>query len=183
MFKGGTSLSKIHSDFFRLSEDLDFSISVDPGATQADRRKAAAPFKARFADIVSRSGCFRIADDLVGHNQNRQYNARLAYRSIISGQNEFLKIEVGLREQVLHPPQRLPARTLLSDPNTGEPVVPPFDVQVLTRQEAYAEKVRAALTRATRPSATSSTWTTPSRPDSSCRSTGPSWTSSAGSCR
>ena len=28
VFKGGTCLSKVHSDFYRLSEDLDFACSV-----------------------------------------------------------------------------------------------------------------------------------------------------------
>ncbi len=147
VFKGGTSLSKVHSDFFRLSEDLDFSISVPAAASQAERRKAAAPFKELFAQIVAKSGCFRIADELAAHNQNRQYNARLAYRSSVTAQDDFLKIEVGLREEVLLPPERLPARTLLTDPFTGDAALLPFDVQVLTRREAYAEKVRAALTR------------------------------------
>lgn len=147
VFKGGTSLSKVHVDFFRLSEDLDFSISVNPTASARERREAAAPFKTLFDDLVPRSGCFRITERLTGHNQSRQYNARLAYQSVVTGQEEYLKIEVGLREQVLQPPQRLPARTLLTNPHTGEPVLAPFNVQTLTRQEAFAEKVRAALTR------------------------------------
>jgi predicted nucleotidyltransferase component of viral defense system len=37
-FKGGTCLSKIHSDFYRISEDLDFSISV-PTDTRRSARK------------------------------------------------------------------------------------------------------------------------------------------------
>ena len=28
VFKGGTLLSKVHTNFYRLSEDLDFSISI-----------------------------------------------------------------------------------------------------------------------------------------------------------
>ena len=37
VFKGGTCLSKVHADFFRLSEDLDFSISVKPDAGRGKR--------------------------------------------------------------------------------------------------------------------------------------------------
>lgn len=36
-FKGGTCLSKIHSSFYRLSEDLDFSIATAPGSSRASR--------------------------------------------------------------------------------------------------------------------------------------------------
>ena len=38
VFKGGTCLSKVHAEFFRLSEDLD-SISVRPDATKSQRRE------------------------------------------------------------------------------------------------------------------------------------------------
>ena len=33
VFKGGTCLSKVHTDFFRLSEDLDFTIPTRLGST------------------------------------------------------------------------------------------------------------------------------------------------------
>jgi hypothetical protein len=33
IFKGGTCLSKVHSDFYRLSEDLDFVISMETNAS------------------------------------------------------------------------------------------------------------------------------------------------------
>jgi predicted nucleotidyltransferase component of viral defense system len=147
VFKGGTSLSKVHAEFFRLSEDLDFSVSVSPDASRGVRRKAVEPFKNHFAGVTARLACFKVADALVGHNDSRQYTARLAYRSAVTGEDEFLKIEVGLREEILVPAVDLPARTLLVDPNTRAATVPSFNVRVLTLQEAYAEKVRAALTR------------------------------------
>ena len=40
-FKGGTCLAKIHSDFYRLSEDLDFSISTPLGASRKERSRSA----------------------------------------------------------------------------------------------------------------------------------------------
>src|SRR6266545_328613 len=147
VFKGGTSLSKVHTEFFRLSEDLDFSVSISPAASRRARRDAAGPFKSHFVDLQVRLGCFRVAEPLLGHNDSRQYNGRLAYRSAVTGEDEFLKVEVGLREEVLLPALDLPARTLLTDPNTNAPAVSPFGVRVLALREAYAEKVRAALTR------------------------------------
>ena len=39
-FKGGTCLSKIHGSLYRLSEDLDFSISTAPGSSRADRSRS-----------------------------------------------------------------------------------------------------------------------------------------------
>jgi len=147
VFKGGTSLSKVHTEFFRLSEDLDFSVSVSPAASRRARRDAAEPFKNHFADLHTRLGCFRVAEPLLGHDNSRQYTVRLAYRSAVTGEDEFLKVEVGLREELLLPALDLPARTLLTDPHTNASAVSPFDVRVLALREAYAEKVRAALTR------------------------------------
>ncbi len=54
VFKGGTCLSKVHAEFFRLSEDLDFCISVRPDATPSDRRQAASPIKVHFAGVQAR---------------------------------------------------------------------------------------------------------------------------------
>ncbi len=82
-----------------------------------------------------------------GHNESRQYNGRVAYRSAVTGDREFIKIEVSLREEIILPSESLPARTLLQDPLSRKPVLSPVNVQVLQLQEAYAEKVRAALTR------------------------------------
>jgi predicted nucleotidyltransferase component of viral defense system len=147
VFKGGTSLSKVHTEFFRLSEDLDFSIPVEPTAAPRLRRDAAAPFKRCFTDLPTRLRCFRIAENLRGHDTSRQYTGRLAYHSVVTDEDEFLRLEVGLREKVLLPVVDLPARTLLSNPATSAPVIAPFHVRVLSLREAYAEKVRAALTR------------------------------------
>lgn len=147
VFKGGTSLSKVHVEFFRLSEDLDFSVSVSPTASRGARRTAAGAFKSHFAGVPDRLECFQIAEALAGHHDSRQYRARLAYRSAVTGEDEFLKIDVALREEVLVPAVDLPARTLLYDPITRAAVFAPFNVRVLTLREAYAEKVRAALTR------------------------------------
>jgi predicted nucleotidyltransferase component of viral defense system len=145
-FKGGTSLSKVHARFFRLSEDLDFSISVKQTARLSERREAARRIKAHFASIEARLRCFRIDKPLEGKDERRQYNGQLAYKSVESGEDDFVKVDVGLREEVLHPVE-LEAHTLLADPVTGEHLVPPIPVRVLSLEEAYAEKVRAALTR------------------------------------
>src|SRR5436190_15651680 len=46
VFKGGTCLAKVHADFYRLSEDLDFVISVAADASRPERRKRVQPVKA-----------------------------------------------------------------------------------------------------------------------------------------
>ena len=128
IFKGGTSLSKVHTEFLRLSEDLDFCVSISPDARRSGRRKAAKPFLTHFADIAARLQCFR-HPDLPGFNDLRQYSGRLAYRSIVSGEEEFLKLDISLREEVLLPTVERPAKTLLLNPNTNAPAFPPVNVR------------------------------------------------------
>jgi predicted nucleotidyltransferase component of viral defense system len=146
-FKGGTCLSKIHADFFRLSEDLDFALSTPVDASRSQRRTRVEPLKSHLAEIEQRVGALRLVEPLSGFNNSMQYGGRLAYRSVVTGQDDFIKIEVSVREPIEEPPTALPARTLLLDPFRRAPAIPAVDVAVLTRREAYAEKIRAALSR------------------------------------
>jgi predicted nucleotidyltransferase component of viral defense system len=147
VFKGGTCLSKVHAEFFRLSEDLDFAVSLRPDASRSERRRAVTPFRDHLAGVPSRLPCFELDGAILGHNDSRQYNGLLAYRSAVTGDRDFIKLEISLREVIVLPTQILPARTLLRDPYTGHPALAPIEVRVLCLTEAYAEKIRAALTR------------------------------------
>jgi predicted nucleotidyltransferase component of viral defense system len=147
VFKGGTCLSKVHAEFFRLSEDLDFGMSVKPDASRGDRRQVAAPIKGHLAGVVARLPVFSEVGELVGQNNNKQYNGKLAYRSLVTGDYESIKVEFSLREEVLLPSEQLAAKTMLIDPLTNAPALAPIVVRTLSLMEAYAEKTRAALTR------------------------------------
>jgi len=146
-FKGGTSLSKVHADFYRLSEDLDFSISTRTNAPRSQRSKRAAALKGHLAGLRKRSPCFRVVDPLRGYNNSTQYNGRVRYRSLVTGQDDFIKLEVSIREPIIEPTENLPARTLLVDPFRRAPALNPISVATLSCREAYAEKLRAALSR------------------------------------
>jgi predicted nucleotidyltransferase component of viral defense system len=147
VFKGGTCLSKVHTEFFRLSEDLDFAVSVKPDAGRGERRRLAEPFKAHIAGIAARLPIFSEAVALTGQNVNKQYNGQLVYRSAVTGDYESIKIEISLREEFLLPCAELPARTILIDPLARGPAVVPVTVRAIALPEAFAEKTRAALTR------------------------------------
>lgn len=146
-FKGGTSLNKIHADFYRLSEDLDFAISTPVDASRRDRGKRAAPLKKHLAKITSRTRCFQIVDPLRGYNNSTQYDGRVEYASVVSGNSEYIKIEASVREPILEEIERLPARMLLLDPFRKSPAEEPAPTETLSQREAYAEKLRAALSR------------------------------------
>jgi hypothetical protein len=84
---------------------------------------------------------------MTGANVSTQYVAVVAYPSFLTGEEETIKIEVGLREPLLIPPESMPVGTLLLDPVSNTPMVPPVTVPSIARLEAYAEKFRAALSR------------------------------------
>jgi predicted nucleotidyltransferase component of viral defense system len=147
VFKGGTCLAKVHAGFFRLSEDLDFSIPTPIGATRSDRRRAVGPVKALVDAIPASVSALELRTRLTGQNVSTQYHATLAYRSLLAPRTETIEIEIGLREPTLTEPQQADVHTMLLHWVRGDPFVRPFATRCLSYQEAMAEKLRAALAR------------------------------------
>ena len=147
IFRGGTCLSKIYGEFYRLSEDLDFTISVPFDAPRSLRRKKIEPLKKVVGRISDTLSIFSLSQNLIGRNNSTQYIAQVQYQSNIRPSPATIKIEIGLREEILTTPQKGLVKTLLFDPFSRKPVVPEFSVMCLSLDEAYAEKIRAALTR------------------------------------
>lgn len=146
-FKGGTALSKVHAGFYRLSEDLDFVLHVELAASRATRRRLIDPIKRHVETLPERLPVFQIAEPLQAHSQSTQYIGQLLYASCITGTNESIKIEVGLREPILQATFQGMARTILTSPLRMEPVIGLLPVRTLSLLETYAEKIRAALSR------------------------------------
>ena len=147
VFRGGTCLSKIHADFYRLSEDLDFTISLPPISSRTDRSRMITPVKDWISALEKESPVFKVEQKLTGFNNSKQYVAQIAYPTLVGSGFGRIKIEIGIREEILVPPVKGNIRTLLENPFTGLPGVEEFDIVVLTLEETYAEKLRAALTR------------------------------------
>lgn len=147
VFKGGTCLSKVYWDFSRLSEDLDFAVSMPLDATRGQRRAATSSMKQAAATIPSGLRIFRVEEPLRGFNVSTQYLSVLSYQSQIAEEPEKIKLEIGFREPFLMDPGAQDARTLLLDPVSGEGFVSSFTVRAIAEEEAYAEKARAALSR------------------------------------
>lgn len=147
VFKGGTCLSKVHADFYRLSEDLDFIIPVAAGTTRAQRRAGIKPVKRIFEKLPSVIPGVTISEAFRGHNESRQYIGYLEYPSVIVEKMEKIQIEIGLREPLLSPSETRMASTIVINPFSGQPLLPNYTISAMALQEAYTEKVRAALTR------------------------------------
>jgi predicted nucleotidyltransferase component of viral defense system len=147
VFKGGTCLAKVHADFYRLSEDLDFVVPMPVDAPRAERSKQAKPLKEAVEKLPKRLPEFHLVDPLKGANNSTQYIAVVGYSSLIRRQEETIKIEVGLREPLLTPVVKSPARTIMLDPVSSKSLVPPVSIRCISKTEAMAEKFRAALSR------------------------------------
>ncbi len=146
-FKGGTSLAKIHGSLYRLSEDLDFSISTPLNMSRKERSQRADRLKPVVRDLPKYLPALRIVELLRGANESTQYNAVVGYESLLDQHVEPIGIEVGLREPTLIAPDRGASKTMLLNPINGRPLVDAFPVLCLSYREAMAEKLRAALTR------------------------------------
>lgn len=147
-FKGGTALSKIHSGFFRLSEDLDFSIEPPEPSTAKSRSAAASRVKKTVSGVSRDLPGFGIVRPMTGSNRSLQYSGAVSHPSLVAEGDDPVSIEVGLRERLQRPAEAAMAHTIVRNPITDQPLVAPFAVRCLSRDEAVAEKFRAAMCRA-----------------------------------
>jgi predicted nucleotidyltransferase component of viral defense system len=147
VFKGGTCLTKVHSELYRLSEDLDYTIPVRSETSRSERSRRVQGVKAALSQVSQLLPVFRVVAPLRGANNSTQYVATVAYSSMISRKDETIKIEVSLREPLLMPIVQGRARTLLLNPVSNTALVSPVSLSNIAKTEALAEKFRAALSR------------------------------------
>ena len=147
VFKGGTCLSKVYADFYRLSEDLDLIIPVSVDTPRNQRRSKMNPMKRVFDELPAVIPGIAVSKPFRGHNESRQYIGYFEYPSTVMDKQERVKIEIGIREPLILPLVADEARTIIVNPFSSRPFLPVFTVQAMDIKEAYAEKVRAALTR------------------------------------
>ena len=131
--------------FYRLSEDLDFSISDKPRTSRKQRLSLAKKSKEHVINAVKKLS-LDFSKTFEGHNESRLYSAEITYNSLITGNKNTIKIEFGIHEKVWER-ESLMAKTLLENPLTRKPVLSDFLVVGLSLKEAYSEKIRAALSR------------------------------------
>lgn len=146
-FKGGTCLAKVHADFYRMSEDLDFAIPSPCDASRGERISRVTNLKQGIEKLPEHLPVFRVNQPLIGANASKQYLAEIGYVSLNTGEPETIKLEVALREPLLAPPLAASARTILLNPISAKPCVAPVTITCLSLQESFAEKFRAALSR------------------------------------
>lgn len=147
VFKGGTCLTKVHTGFYRLSEDLDFTVPMAVDAPRAERSRKIEPMKQALRALCDAMPEFREAEPLRGANSSRQYVGSLSYESLLHRRREIIKVEISLREPLAESPAYQDAATILLSPLSGQRLVPPIRLSCIGKREALAEKFRAALNR------------------------------------
>lgn len=148
VFKGGTLLNKIHLNYHRLSEDLDFSYYGEMDLTARSNRSAAiAPIKEKMPGFLASLGLRSDKPQGEGFNSSKQYVFNILYPSVITGKEESIKIEISLRQKPYDKPVLNVIRHFYKDPFTGRNMIPENKILSLSLDEAVAEKLKAAITR------------------------------------
>ena len=148
VFKGGTCLNKVYYSYYRLSEDLDFSMILPQyEATRTQRRKCIQPVKDKVKKFIKQFG-LRLADEgNPGRNESKQYVYSFVYQSALREIEAKIKFEVGLRFNPLDKIKKHPVQHIFLHPFTGESLFDGGQVSCLSLNEVVAEKLRAAATR------------------------------------
>lgn len=148
VFKGGTCLNKIYYHYFRLSEDLDFTMILPNNeSTRSDRRIFIKPIKDGL-NILARNLGLRVDDEIIsGHNESKQYIFNILYPSVVRNIDGIINFEIGLRYNPILPTVIGKIQHTFKHPFTGEPLFEGGTIKCLALNELIAEKLRAGSTR------------------------------------
>lgn len=148
VLKGGTLLNKVHLNFHRLSEDLDFTYcGKESLSTRTQRSKAISPIQDKMPTFLKILQLKSEKPSGNGFNNSTQYIFNVQYFSFITAREENIKIEISLRQPPLDKPVYKVIRHFYQDPFTGANLIPMNKVLSLSLNEAVAEKLKASITR------------------------------------
>lgn len=147
IFKGGTCLSKIYYSYYRLSEDLDFTLKICDKSTRKTRSNAMTPIKQALRPFLKQYGMNVEGLNNAGHRESRQYIFYLDYDSVVLNKKESIKLEISLRFNPILPTVIKKINHKFLHPFTKEPLFDAGVINCLALKELVAEKLRAAATR------------------------------------
>ena len=150
IFKGGTCLNKIYFLYYRLSEDLDFSMKLPTDKmTRTMRGNAIKPIKDKLSSFVKSYEMGIENMERAGRNESKQYIYYADYESVVLAKKQQIKIEIGLRANPILPVSKQKVNHKFLHPFTKEPLFDGGVVTCLVLKELVSEKMRAAATRLT----------------------------------
>lgn len=148
IFKGGTCLSKVYYSYFRLSEDMDFTLRLpSDSSSRTTRRRAMQPVKDKIVSYVQALGMDVEDLDHTGFNESKQYVIYINYDSVVIEKPQSIKLEIGLRYNPILPKRNMPVKHRFLHPFTNLPLFEGGSVACLDLTEVVAEKMRATATR------------------------------------
>jgi len=148
IFKGGTCLNKIYYSYYRLSEDLDFSMRLpDYTTTRVNRRKCIQPVKDNIENFAKQLNMRVEGAENAGRNVSKQYVYYLVYDSALLPSEQTIKFEVGLRYNPILNPEIKNVQHKFLNPFSDEPLFDGGTVNCLSLKEIVSEKLRAAAIR------------------------------------
>jgi len=150
IFKGGTCLNKIYYSYYRLSEDLDFSMRLpDYTTTRGNRRKCIQPVKNNIVSFAKQLGMRIEGFENAGRNVSKQYVYYFVYDSVMVPTEQTIKFEIGLRFNPIDKIETRAVQHKFLHAFTGEPLFDGGKINCLSLNEIVSEKLRAAALRPT----------------------------------
>lgn len=150
IFKGGMCLNKIYYSYYRLSEDLDFSMRLpEYTATRGNRRKSIQPVKDKIEEFAKSLGLRIDGAEKAGRNESKQYVYYFLYKSALQPAEQLIKFEIGLRFNPICTVENKLVQHKFLHPFTKEPLFDGGKVNCLSLKEIVSEKLRAAALRET----------------------------------
>ena len=165
VFKGGTCLAKVYLDYFRFSEDLDFTFidqKLLEGKSTKSIKKICKEKIDAFGEQLEKEG-FDFKFDKADRNfveigsNNKLVTFKVYYISVLTGKPSFIKIQVNFLEKIVFTPQIKELLPLINQSQfTKEDQIyfkeflefyKPIKMKVYDIKEIIAEKVRSILTR------------------------------------
>lgn len=164
-FKGGTCLSMAYLDYFRFSEDLDFTFidqRIFEGKSTNSIKKICKDKIDSFGAQLQKIGLdfkFDKADRKYVEmgNNNKLVTFKINYNSISTGNSSFIKVQINFLEKILFAPE---PKELISSIKLAQftkedqiyfkellDFYKPIKMKVYDIKEIVAEKVRSLLTR------------------------------------
>ena len=165
VFKGGTCLSKAYLDYFRFSEDLDFTFinqKLWEGKSTKSIKKVCKEKIDAFGEQLKKVG-FDFKFDKsdrnfveIGNN-NKLVTFKVYYDSILTGKPSFIKIQINFLEKIIFAPQVKELNPLIKNSQfTKEDQIyfkefldfyKTITIKAYNLKEIVTEKFRSILTR------------------------------------
>lgn len=165
VFKGGTLLTRVHLDYHRISEDLDFTYLYNNRLNKLSskqRKKTISNFTGQLVEEINKiSKHFNL--EFSTNKKDKKYckvmdrkNVYLfkVYYRPVYGAEEFIKFEVNFNDELIYPPifeniQHLFDSELMKDLEFVEGIKMKIRKNILCYdlREIVIEKIRAILTR------------------------------------